>query len=553
MSERWYAKSAFFRSEAASYRDSVLQSDRLHGKLQTLQFLNHTPILCWLEKGFMVFDFLQLFALMWIMAQPWPWPYLWSAYTRPVVYVNADVFSTTVHGALAGSSTSEYSDWGSMDNYLPYALLFAAIQCLAFWSIILLRQGRDVYGIITPDNKHSIIAFLTVFSYVAYLPCSLATFRLYYCEDRGGSVLAADPTVQCAGPTHITFLLICSFCTLPVFFGFPYMIFKYIQRTVVYGDSCDHEKRLQIWEILHMLGLDDYWVKRQFWISSSFTKFGVFYRFNMLLLKAFYLLIFVFLRFNLLLQSVVCTLATCAFSSYYGLGFVVSWTNMPFRNKLSNMISLCCYSMLITASTFGMVNSFGVENAITVGSTQSLVMFAFHTCFVVCILLLLAATLVRSLRLPDWPSAHTMNHIWHNKELLPKAAKWVESIRDAMIIRADFLMAPVEVADINSLEEVIRVLRGNWLSARSVGSLFEVPIGELLEELLYIHAKRYPAALRKVPCWDAAYADEEVRGVLALRHGDRAMMAPAKKRVMMKLLAIRFMRGDRGEFSMDFD
>jgi hypothetical protein len=293
MSERWYARSSFFKSEESLYRDSQLQSERLAGKLQTLQFLNHKPILCWTEKVLMVLDFLQLSALMWIMAQPWPWPYLWSSYTRRVVYANADLFSLTSHGALAGATTSEYSDWGEMDNYTFYALLFAVIQAVSFWSIWGLRFKRDVYGYVAPDNKHHLIALLTLFSYIAYLPCSLATFRLYYCEN---NVLAADPSVSCLGAEHITILSICSLCTLPVFIGFPYMLYTYIQKTLVYGDTCDHEKRLQIWEILQMLLLDDCWVKRQFWISSSFTKFGAYFRLHMVLLKGLYLLILLFLR-----------------------------------------------------------------------------------------------------------------------------------------------------------------------------------------------------------------------------------------------------------------
>jgi len=198
-----------------------------------------------------------------------------------------------------------------------------------------------------------------------------------------------------------------------------------------------------------------------------------------------------------------------------------------------------------------MVNAFGVENAVTVGSAEFLFLAAFNALGVCLVVLCVILSLLSALRIHDWPAVRTLDRIRHDEALLPKAAHWVEVMREVMIIRADFLMSPIEVADIYALEDCIRKLRSCWLSARGCGSLFEVPLSEFLEELLFIHSTRYPNALRKHPYWDNAYCNNETRALLQKRYFDHSMMAPVKRRLMLKFLAIRFLKGDRGAFSMD--
>lgn len=549
MSGRWYARSAFLQT-AVSFDNSALFDEDTIENIQMLQIQSYMPVLCWFEKILIIADYCQLFGLLWIMAQPWPWPYLWSDYSQLVVVMNIDIFSTRSAGALVGRSSSLNPRWGSMDNYMQYALWFAIAQFVVFVSIIFLRRRGDRYGQISHDLRHRLIAILILISYLIYLPCALATFRLYYCE-QDPYVLSADPNVQCFGTSHIIYFAVCSGLNLPVLFGLPYMIYRYISPTIIYSYETDHEKRLQVWEILQMLHLDDHWLQKQLWLTSSFTKFGAYYRLHMLILKAWMLVIFVFFRFDFRLQSVLATLTSLGFSLYYGFGITTSWKKLlPFRCMKSNLVMLLSFMLMVVNSIFGMFNAFGVRNAITVGSTESYFLWAFSASAAGLAVAIMVYQVAMS-QVYDWPSVHTLNRIWHNEELVAKVAYWVESMRESMLVKADFLLAAVEVADIDALEECIRVLRSCWLSARSVGSLFEVPLSEFLEELLYIHATRLPAALRKHPYWNNEYIKPEVRAVLHKRYYDHSIMAPKKRRVLFKLLAIRYMQGDRGRFSMD--
>ena len=36
----------------------------------------------WSEKAMIVIDYMQIYALIWAMALPWPYPYTWSKFTR---------------------------------------------------------------------------------------------------------------------------------------------------------------------------------------------------------------------------------------------------------------------------------------------------------------------------------------------------------------------------------------------------------------------------------------------------------------------------------------
>jgi hypothetical protein len=439
-----------------------------------------------------------------------------------------------------------------MDNYCEYALIFACIQGGIFALAMSLLSKWDVYGQIMQETRHRYLSILLVISYILYLPCSLATFRLYYCDAENH--LSADPSVECFGIKHSVYFAVCSALTLPVFFGLPYMIYNYIANTIVYRYDTDHEKRLQIWEILQMLSLDDHWLRSQLWLTSSFNKFGAFFRLHMVLLKAWMLVLFVFFRFSMRLQSVLCTLTALFFCGYYSIGALIDHRKyLPYRNNTSNMMLLCTFALMVINSTFGMFNQFGVQNAMTVGSTQSYFLWAcsFVATMTVGLLAVYQVYHLIVRKIYDWPSVHTLNRIWHNEELVSKASLWVQSLRESFIVKADFLLAPAEVADIEALEECIRTLRACWLSARSIGSLFEVPLSESLEELLFIHSTRYPASLRRHPYWNNTYTQPEIRQALHKRYYDHSLMTPKKRRVLFKLLAIRFMKGDRGEFSMD--
>ena len=551
MSGRWYFNSAIFRSAPSS--DELGSFDEeTREKLQSLQITCYYPVLAFSEKLLMVLDYCQLFGLLWIMAQPWPWPYLWLDYTRFIVYTNIDLFSTTEDGALLGRSSRLISRWGSMNNYPQYAIIFASVQFAIFCLALLLLSKWDIYGKIIQDTRHRILTILLLISYIIYLPCSLATFRLYYCEDN--NTLSADPSIQCFNTEHILYLTLCSFFTLPVFFGLPYIIYQYISNTIIYTYETDHEKHLQIYELLQMLNIDDYWLQNQFWLTSSFTQYGRYFRLHILLLKSLYLIIFIFIRYNLNIQVITVTIITLLFCCYYSIGGIINTKKyLPYRNNSSNIIVLCIFSLLIINTIFGMFNQFEVKNAITVSSTESYFLWAcsFIATIITIIVFIYQIIYLLYTKNYDWNTVKTLNYIYKHKKLISYIAEWVQSIREAYIIRADFILSPIEVADINSLENIIKNLRKNWLNAHNIGSIFEIPISTILTELLYIHSINYSSALRRHPYWNNTYINPIIRSNLQKRYYKHSIMTPKKRRILLKLLAYRYLKGNYNNFNIN--
>lgn len=118
-----------------------------------------------------------------------------------------------------------------MNGYLNYALYFAVAQFSLFGLILLLialREKRvlDRYGKLMPryDSIELVCLYL---SYLIYLPCSLAVFRLYYCETISGhNSLSADPNVSCSSGTYVIYVIVCSCLSISVFVGLPLLMFK---------------------------------------------------------------------------------------------------------------------------------------------------------------------------------------------------------------------------------------------------------------------------------------------------------------------------------------
>jgi hypothetical protein len=109
-------------------------------------------------------------------------------------------------------------------------------------------------------------------------------------------------------------------------------------------------------------------------------------------------------------------------------------------------------------------------------------------------------------------------------------------------VRAAVLAAPTHVADAKALVKSMRDLRSCWLAARHKGSIFELVIGELVEELLVVHDERKAELSRTNDDWDAAYLAGVQTGTFAARNARYRLMAPRKRRILTKLLALRIVQ-----------
>lgn len=522
-----------------------------------IEVIRTLPNLYFSEKLLLIVDYFQIFGLLWTCAQPWGLPYLFSLYTRPLLYVNLDFFSLSSNGAKIGNLLATDSRWGKMENYIYYAALYSLVQFMVFALICYFRVAQDTYSQSMRSSSFGkelkrydkAILLLLALSEIIYLPCCLAVFRLFHLETIAGSyVLSADPTTQASDLMYKIIVITASVLTGSVIIGLPVMLNGYISRTIVYTDRLDHEKRLQIWELLYMLKVDRKWIQKQLWVTSSFRLFGAYFRLHMVLLKFILVAIGIGLRSSFVAQSTMFTLAVATFSIYY-----VFW-RMPYRALSSNMILLLVFALLTTNSCFAMGNAYGIENAVMVASTQAFSLFAINAvCFILMVIVFFFyASFLTFGQRADFPCMKTIQRILSDPPLESKVAHWVQVMKESIIVKQDFITTPTEVADINMLEESIRLLRSCWVSAKIRGSIFETPLGEHLEDLMRIHATKLPNALRKYPHWDKSYMAASKVDVFLKREAKYRIFDPLKRRILLKLLAFRFIKGDRdfGAFNL---
>jgi hypothetical protein len=512
--------------------------------LEGIQIKSYLPgWFCYFEKFVLLFDFFQLFGLLWITAQPWPWPYLWSVYTRPINGFNLDFFSLTSKGALAGKSANLISQWGQMEGYLSmygiYFAAFAGVLAVLLHFLFYYKYYFNFYGIEFDKKIPYLFSIVLFFSYCFFLPANLAVFRIYYCDDYhdSSSVLPVDPTVNCLDSTHMMYLGIYTILIIPFTLSVFYYFYYFTSTNVIYYNAVDHEKKLQISELLYIFGLKEDFITRQLWIISSFRYFGRFYYFHMLCLKFSILLSFIFLRSNYPIQGCIIFLCLLLFSIYY------CCYKLPFRSFLTNLQFFCISCLLILNISYGICNAFEMVNVMMTASTETIFLIAFHMALF-CIILGVFCYIwfIKPIKL-DWPSIRTLDRILHSPTLIPKVYHWLILLKQIESTKINYLLQPSEINDIQLLEFLIQQLRIYFLQAKSIGSIFESIIQDYLEELLWIHSQRAIFSLRKLSFWDNAYKDA-IKNKLFIRQRQRyALMNPTKRRLLLKLMTYYLLRG----------
>ena len=522
--------------------------------------------LFWGDKLLLLVDFFQILGLYWATANPWPLPYPWVAWTRWWTLFNVDVFSMLESGALAGKSGNTFiSKWGSYDDYLlvfllPFVLGTASVVG-AYWyfhEYVLPTHGQRW------DLQHSfILKALLHFLNFMYLPTGIAAFRGLYCYENvneadklffGNYVMAADESQICYTGVHLLCLLLVLFLYVPIFMYLPYYVYERIASTLVYTLPVDHEKRLQSWELTHMLQIDTEFVDNQMWLFASHTRPNAFYRVWMLCYKALLLILYAFVRGNgngddnsfKVHQALLLWAATLVFLARY---LLFNEGKLPYRVTSSNLIFIIFSAIMLGNTTLGVCNALGVNNVVTVNSRQTILLLSINFGGYLCMILILLVLVCNPYAL--WPSVRTVHRIELNVSYFPSVCRWVNTIHKAIKVRTQVVLSPDEVADALGLEKSIRDLRSCWLDARHSGSIFELILTDIIEELLIVRALRLPALARRNVEWDRTYKESLRNHVFAKRNDHYRLMAPRKRRVLTKLLSLRIMQQREPEVDAD--
>mgnify|MGYP003386906480 FL=1 len=150
---------------------------------------------------------------------------------------------------------------------------------------------------------------------------------------------------------HLIALSLGTLVVFPLIVGLPLVSYQYITKSVIYTEPEDHEKKLQVQEIMYTLGVNETWAEGQMWLMSSFRRDCVYYRVEMLVMKLVLLLIFIYCRSDKVIQA---TLLWIVYSQYCIRYIFFKW---PYRLNSSNLLLKILLAVLMTDVTFGLFNA----------------------------------------------------------------------------------------------------------------------------------------------------------------------------------------------------
>ncbi|KUF83211.1 hypothetical protein AM587_10012848 [Phytophthora nicotianae] len=251
----------------------------------------------WPEKALVLTDGVQLFALMWQLSQPWPWPARWLEATRWANAFSLDFFSFRATGAAMGSTSQSFSLWGEMPQYWLYALAWALVP----WTGVLMlqvskrvwnKQGRSDYlllGVTWENVLLQILQFL-------YVPVGLTVLRLVNCNADGK--VSVDPMgMTCGSVGHVMAVLVIT-CIMGGGFlvGLPWTLRRRIRESMVHSSVEKHERFIQGKELEFILGTSDTYLELYMPQFASFHRYSAEMPVQMCMIKLLLMLVFSVLR-----------------------------------------------------------------------------------------------------------------------------------------------------------------------------------------------------------------------------------------------------------------
>src|SRR3546814_547826 len=82
------------------------------------------------EKLLLLFDVLQLYAVLWSTSLAWPWPRTWLRWSRWTVWTNLDALHGVNAHTPVGSSNVDNHQFGEWNQYFGFAVVVCLFPAL---------------------------------------------------------------------------------------------------------------------------------------------------------------------------------------------------------------------------------------------------------------------------------------------------------------------------------------------------------------------------------------------------------------------------------------
>jgi len=499
------------------------------------------------EKALILFDFLQLFSVLLALSFS-HWPNAFLSRIQPLALSSLDL--TLLSQSAAQFNTYESYLSSSSTTFplptLPHLTLL--LQLLPFLPYLLLKLQLSSLPSFKTSHPYILLCRRRTLAVtdLLLLPLLLNTTRLFQCSTSSSITsvthyiaysssfsLDIDPTISCTAPSHITITVLSSLLSLyHAFFLFRSSYYTVLHATSYNYSPLDHEKMLQVYEIGHAYDLTPTYAQAHLSHMASFrsNKRNAYHRIHVYVVK-----------------TVVCGALLVAPNSHLCAAliwsiFVIHALQIiffqPYRLPSSNAFKTACDICLIFAATFLVFTIQKVRTPFVLPTRQTLLLTAALSTLAVA---LCAVALYVYLRDEQWPSYTTLAKLRasNNDDL----QKWVACIRlNSQTINQCTTNAQ-SLHPIHHIESQMYSTRLHLLKATKASSLFAVPLSQSLDDLAHCHNTHRHDSL--LPGGELAEALTTATPYLLKRRYHRLLQSPIKRRILIKLLALRFFIGGR--------
>eukprot|EP00742_Colponemidia_sp_Colp-10_P005859 GILJ01006270.1.p1 GENE.GILJ01006270.1~~GILJ01006270.1.p1 ORF type:complete len:1218 (-),score=254.12 GILJ01006270.1:320-3973(-) len=472
--------------------------------------------LFWSEKVIVSLDALQIFSLLWSMMRTLL-PSAWINKTRFITFFNLDFASLVWEEAAATSESFR----------LTYMTFYTMIPCVIVISYILY-----VLALISSFRNHAenravpqkICLFLLN---LLYLPVGTAVAPFAICADNTPGM---TDTSQCWGALH-SLLAVFSLTVMALYFvGLPVFLVYHAWKNAFCEGKEDHERWLQLKETEFLLELTEQYKVNQLWLIASYKRdYGrVYHRALMMCLKFLLVLILSVGGSNAKVQTLFVFLI---------LSFAAVWTcfKKVYRCVSTSALQQIAIWTLVLNAALGYLSSLKLTNPLLLPNSLSIMLTVLN-----CIALSFygLVILVCFFLGVEWTvNGKTVKECsWGHEQML-------DDIRKGSQLFAKMSMRHHELVRLDLLRYMLKLLKRHYSAAQEENHLLQFTLLDLLEELADLYQNCKERSLLPNPMLEACL--EDFSKVISRRFKEQMLMSKRKRRILLKLLALRYMTNGR--------
>mmetsp|Transcript_38383 Transcript_38383/g.62381 ORF Transcript_38383/g.62381 Transcript_38383/m.62381 type:complete len:661 (+) Transcript_38383:90-2072(+) len=429
----------------------------------SLKKVRRSASLFWFEKIQVTIKFLQFYALLWVIANRWPWPAQWQADTSFSLLSCLDLYSWCKKFGLELSNGA-------------FTMFMVFIPCVALIIFSVLR-----FTLYSSDNINrnkqciSLWTMKRVFGYASeiyFIPFLLHALRVWPNECTDGKMTYMRE-IECNGIVHLGMSGITILLFLLYVLAVPYYFFSKSRSLEVFAEPDLHENSLQSREIEYVLELSDLYEQTHVWVIAPFRRNWMYTKCRDFFLK-FYLT-------SAAVQGFRTDETTQILMYFIGVSIepVIKIISLQYRCNSTNVLVGAYEWCLVILSLFGVLSHNSERNSLFIDSTLTMILRAISLLCAVVVTILVLACLCGG-----W--SYTVSKK-KTETVIEKDKYFIEQLHSAHYILRSSTFTPPEFVDRDQLRKQILQLHELREKPETKGHILEWSLQDTIKSLILLY------------------------------------------------------------------